>query len=413
MLSAPRRLSPWLLPPSSNAFPIATGILTTILQDNFHRLVHGLECCSITAAGRCFHYLVPSSAVPDAQQTPLQNRGHQRACVDDAPRLHLVHWIRAVVVGLAQLWHPVSMLIRGHLKQQEEYHSALATISSHPTPRTTATFLLRRLLCAVRPGRAAAQPTPCVVTISSTGYRLQHQNTVSDALCDAGAPCPQTPPPCTVNHDAHPQRHTQRTVASVPSSHVASVAYLRSPTVLAHTPSTLRCRSPYASPNARLTAHVCCVALGLHDTIPLRSITRMRAFVLAHSRHNPVAPHHPYAQHAHRPLSIPGAASLALPLVSTIVTAFTPARLTAAPIAHQCPLPHFDPGLFIIACAALVPHCTGRENAVVGGQHVRRAECLRARRKHKRSTCSSTASAPPPTMPCIERFCTSGNSDYI
>ncbi|KAJ7808064.1 hypothetical protein B0H14DRAFT_2871236 [Mycena olivaceomarginata] len=50
-------LSLWLLPPSSDVFPIPAGILTTILP----------------------------AVSSMAQQICQQNRGHRRACVDDAP----------------------------------------------------------------------------------------------------------------------------------------------------------------------------------------------------------------------------------------------------------------------------------------------------------------------------------------
>ncbi|KAJ7302438.1 hypothetical protein DFH08DRAFT_977854 [Mycena albidolilacea] len=128
------------------------------------------------------------------------------------------------------------------------------------------------------------------------------------------------------------------------------------------------------------------------------------AFILPHPRYDPIVQHHLYAQHAQRPLSIPAVRS------PTPVAAFTSTRLTAVPIAHQRPLPHFAPGLSIIAYAALVPsHRARRENAAADGQratqpqdrHTGRAERLRARREHKRSAYSITASA-------REILCTSG-----
>ncbi|KAJ7787054.1 hypothetical protein B0H14DRAFT_289856 [Mycena olivaceomarginata] len=137
------------------------------------------------------------------------------------------------------------------------------------------------------------------------------------------------------------------------------------------------------------------------------------AFILPDSRHDSIVQHHLYAQHAHRPLSIPGA-SLTYPL------RLHRHRIHVHPLdrcayRHQRPLQHFDPGLSTIACAALAPSHRARrgENAAAGGQratqphdrHAGRAERLRARREQKRSAYSITASAMPLTILSIERFC--------
>ncbi|KAJ7800533.1 hypothetical protein B0H14DRAFT_3490571 [Mycena olivaceomarginata] len=245
--------------------------------------------------------------------------------------------------------------------------------------------------------------------------------------CSAGAPKP-TPPPCTINHDAHPQRHTQRQRRMISSSYGASVAYPRTPPAGPHTaivhsrPLCLASQCATALLSAALplvevlTAHVCCVALGLRDTIPLRSTTRMCAFVLPHSSHDPIVQHRLYCMPSMHTGRSPSPAPRSPTPVACIVTAFTSTstRLTAAPIAHQRPLPHFDPGLSSIACAALVPtHHARRENAAAGGQratqpqdrHTGRAELLRARREQKRSAYSITASAMPLPILSIERFC--------
>ncbi|KAJ7787057.1 hypothetical protein B0H14DRAFT_3893318 [Mycena olivaceomarginata] len=195
-------------------------------------------------------------------------------------------------------------------------------------------------------------------------------------------------------------------------------------------------------------ASSCATALLSAALPPGRSSHRSRLLCCARaSRHDPIAQHHPHAQHAHLALIISGAAHAqpsSCPIrdttpwcsitcmpgmrtgrspspaprsstpVACIVTAFTSTRSTAAPIAHQRPLPHFDPGLSIMACAALVPsHRARRENAAAGGQratqphdrHTGRAEHLRARREQKRSAYSITASAMPLPMLSIERLC--------
>ncbi|KAJ7715905.1 hypothetical protein DFH07DRAFT_974057 [Mycena maculata] len=72
----------------------------------------------------------------------------------------------------------------------------------------------------------------------------------------------------------------------------------------------------------------------------------------AHPTHPPLRH---LTTHARWPLTISGAALLTLPLVSTIVTAFAPTRLTAAPTVHHHPYVQVGPCLFIIAYAGPIP----------------------------------------------------------
>ncbi|KAJ7808084.1 hypothetical protein B0H14DRAFT_3881663 [Mycena olivaceomarginata] len=196
----------------------------------------------------------------------------------------------------------------------------------------------------------------------------------------------------------------------------------------AYTPSTLlplslvRRAAPPAGPAHTAIVHSrppclaspCATALLSAAPPPGRSSHRPLLLCRARaSRYDPIAQHHPHARHAHLALITAGAAHAqpstcpirdTTPLcsitcmpsmrtggspspaprpptpVACIVTAFTSTRLTAAPIAHQRPLPHFDPGLSIIACAALVHSHRARrgENAAAGGQ--------RATQPHDRHT---------------------------
>jgi hypothetical protein len=124
---------------------------------------------------------------------------------------------------------------------------------------------------------------------------------------------------CSVSpqYEVHHRRHVHRPRRPLCIAESAFVASPRATTSLSAVPFMPSRCAPSAPPTVPLTTHVCCVALGPHNAIPLRSTTRMHGTrtwrssspaplvpILhpAHSRHDPVAQHHPYA---HRPLSIP------------------------------------------------------------------------------------------------------------
>ncbi|KAJ6601923.1 hypothetical protein DFH09DRAFT_1302101 [Mycena vulgaris] len=137
-----------------------------------------------------------------------------------------------------------------------------------------------------------------------------------------------------------------------------------------------RRRAHAAPPPARSAVALRGLCIPRCDVSPPSTAALRPAYTLPHSRHKPIAQHLPHAQHARR--------------LSTIVTAFAPSCLTAAPVAHQ-PL---------------------REDAAAGRQraiqplekHTGCAECLRARREQKRSASSIAAAAPPPTMSPTGKF---------
>ncbi|KAJ7790742.1 hypothetical protein B0H14DRAFT_3501330 [Mycena olivaceomarginata] len=127
---------------------------------------------------------------------------------------------------------------------------------------------------------------------------------------------------CSVSpqYEVHHRRHVHRPRRPLCIAESAFVASPRATTSLSAVPFMPSRCAPGTPPTAPLPTHVCCVALGPHNTTPLRSTTRIHGTRTwrssspaplvpllhpAHSRHDPVVQHHPYAQHAHRPLSIP------------------------------------------------------------------------------------------------------------
>ncbi|KAJ7690592.1 hypothetical protein B0H14DRAFT_3906391 [Mycena olivaceomarginata] len=85
---------------------------------------------------------------------------------------------------------------------------------------------------------------------------------------------------CSVSpqYEVHHRRHVHRPRRPLCIAESAFVASPRATTSLSAVPFTTRsavAMRPSAPSTAPLTTHVYCVALGPHNTIPLRSTTRM------------------------------------------------------------------------------------------------------------------------------------------
>ncbi|KAJ6556427.1 hypothetical protein B0H19DRAFT_1262487 [Mycena capillaripes] len=176
--------------------------------------------------------------------------------------------------------------------------------------------LVRRAASSAAPAHAAIPRRACFAPRATTiGYRTSHAR-----------------PQYQVHHHQRAQQ-LQRLFWIAKSAPAASP---RATTPVSAAPPPARCA---VAPRAMRTPH--------YDVSFLTTAALRPGSTLSHSWHDHKQ-HHPHAQHARRPLTIPG-----VPLASLILSAFAPTRLTAAtPFAHQHPHAQLDPCLFVISCAA-------------------------------------------------------------
>ncbi|KAJ7790729.1 hypothetical protein B0H14DRAFT_207511 [Mycena olivaceomarginata] len=105
---------------------------------------------------------------------------------------------------------------------------------------------------------------------------LSFQNPLNCTVCTFFTLMRATTIGCSVSpqYEVHHRRHVHRPRRPRCIAESAFVASPRATTSLSAVPFVPSRCAPSAPPTARLTTHVCCVALGPHNTIPLRSTTR-------------------------------------------------------------------------------------------------------------------------------------------